>query len=117
MFEHYRQPLIPLNQFVHRIFRGVSVLLALLTFSVVVGTVGYRETEDMTWVDAFYNATLIMSGMGPAKELATDTGKIFASFYSLYSGLFLVAATGLLLMPFFHRMLHHMHRDLSDQKI
>ena len=57
-----------------------------------------------------------MSGMGPATELQTDSGKIFASVYSLYSGLFLVAAAGLLLMPVFHRMLHMMHHEQAEKE-
>ncbi len=67
----------------------------------------------MSWIDAFYNASLIMSGMGPATDLKTNAGKIYASIYSVYSGLFLIAATGILLGPFFHRLIHKFHFEKS----
>ena len=116
MFEHLRQPPIPLSGFFQRIIRNFGLLLVLVAVSLFVGAVGYRETEGMSWIDAFYNASLIMSGMGPATELQTDSGKIFASVYSLYSGLFLVAAAGLLLVPVFHRMLHMMHHEQAEKE-
>ncbi|MES2626752.1 MAG: hypothetical protein V4628_15805 [Pseudomonadota bacterium] len=115
MFEHHRQPVIPFDKFIRRVFRGAGVLLILLFVSLLVGMTGYHKLESMDWVEAFYNAALIMSGMGPANDLNTTAGKIFASIYSIYSGLFLVAATGLLLMPFFHRVLHTFHHEESGR--
>ena len=44
--------------------------------------------------------------------MASDTGgKLFASFYALYSGLVLIAATGILLAPFLHRIVHKFHLE------
>jgi hypothetical protein len=59
----------------------------------------------MKWIDALLNASMTMGGMGPANELHTSSGKMFASCYALYSGLFLIAVTGYLLIPFLHRIL------------
>ncbi|HEY8190558.1 MAG TPA: hypothetical protein VIF12_07720 [Micavibrio sp.] len=109
MFEHHAQPPLPLNRFVHRLLRGLGVILGLVAISLLAGTAGYRMTEGMGWIDAFYNASLILSGMGPVNTLKTDAGKIFASLYALYSGLFLIAAAGVLLAPVFHRVLHKFH--------
>jgi len=39
---------------------------------------GYRGFEGLSWVDAFLNAAMILSGMGPAAELHTTEGKVFA---------------------------------------
>jgi hypothetical protein len=55
---------------------------------------------------------MILGGMGQVDALHTEGGKLFASFYALYSGIFLIACSGLLLAPVLHRILH---RFLSDR--
>jgi len=52
---------------------------------------------------------MILSGMGPIGELKTDGGKIFAGFYALFSGLLIVIASGFVLAPIVHRVLHAFH--------
>jgi hypothetical protein len=52
---------------------------------------------------------MILGGMGPVDEIKSDAGKIFASFYALYSGgLFLIIA-GIMVTPVAHRILHQFH--------
>jgi len=57
---------------------------------------------------------MILTGMGPVSTLTSDAAKLFASCYALYSGIVFVTATGVLLAPFLHRVLHRMHA--SDQE-
>jgi hypothetical protein len=57
---------------------------------------------------------MILGGMGPVDRLETPAGKIFASFYALYSGVVLLASVGVLAAPIFHRFLHHFH--LAEDK-
>jgi predicted MFS family arabinose efflux permease len=47
--------------------------------------------------------------MGPVDQLKTDGGKIFAGIYAIFSGLFVVIATGFVLAPVLHRVLHSFH--------
>ena len=70
---------------------------------------GYHLAEGMDWVDSFVNAAMILSGMGPIGELKSTGGKVFAGCYALYSGLVLVLASGVVLAPVVHRMLHRFH--------
>ena len=42
-------------------------------------------------------------------ELKTTAGKIFAGSYAIFSGLIIVMATGFVLAPIFHRVLHRFH--------
>ena len=70
---------------------------------------GYHLTEGMDWIDSFANASMILSGMGPLEPLKTAGGKVFAGLYALYSGLLLVLASGIVLAPILHRMLHQFH--------
>jgi hypothetical protein len=63
----------------------------------------------MSFTDAFLNAAMILSGMGPAAELKTTPGKLFAGAYAIFSGLIIVIAAGFILAPIFHRVLHKFH--------
>jgi hypothetical protein len=72
---------------------------------------GYAGFEGMSLTDAFLNAAMILSGMGPAAVLQTTGGKLFAGFYAIFSGLLLIIATGFVLAPIFHRVLHKFHLE------
>jgi hypothetical protein len=52
---------------------------------------------------------MILGGMGPVDTLHTTAGKLFASFYALYSGLMLITLTGMMLTPMVHRFMHKFH--------
>jgi hypothetical protein len=69
----------------------------------------------MPWIDAYVNASMILSGMGPVTELKTTAGKLFAGSYALYSGLALILATGVIFAPVVHRLLHKFHLESERQ--
>jgi hypothetical protein len=77
----------------------------------LIGILGYRELEGMAWIDAILNAAMILGGMGPVDPLKTDAGKLFASFYALFSGIVFLVVASLLVAPIFHRLLHHFHLE------
>ena len=81
----------------------------LIGISLLGGMCGYHFFEGLSWIDAFANASMILSGMGPLDAPKTDGGKIFAGCYALYSGLALILAAGLILAPMAHRILHRFH--------
>lgn len=83
----------------------------LVIVSLLMGMVGYRGFEHMAWIDAFLNASMLMSGMGPVGELHSDAGKLFAGFYALYCGLALITAAALILTPIVHRFFHRFHLE------
>ena len=88
---------------------AVGLWLALTVFGLAIGIAGYGGFEGMSLTDSFLNAAMILSGMGPATELKTEAGKVFAGFYAIFSGLIIVIATGFVLAPIFHRVLHSFH--------
>ena len=55
------------------------------------------------------NSVDVYKRQGPVSPLQTTGGKIFASFYALYSGVILLASVGILATPIFHRFLHRFH--------
>jgi hypothetical protein len=95
--------------FAERLARAIGLWLALTAFGLSIGIAGYAHFEGMNLTDAFLNASMILSGMGPAAELKTEAGKVFAGCYAIFSGLIIVIATGFVLAPIFHRVLHKFH--------
>jgi len=87
-----------------------------LAFSLGIGTVGYHVTANLNWVDSFLNASMILTGMGPVDKLETDTSKLFASFYAIFSGVSFLTFCGVLFTPIYHRFMHQFHLDLGDKK-
>jgi len=108
-FEHRRDELILPHRFVGRMLKAIGLWLALAIVGLVIGMTGYVAFEGMSLADAYVNAAMILSGMGPVKELQTTAGKVFAGSYAIFSGLVLVIATGFVLAPIFHRVLHRFH--------
>lgn len=114
MYEHHKQRLASRKVFAQRLVLNGLIGLLLLAFSLGIGILGYHFLEHLSWIDALLNAAMILGGMGPVNSLQTNAGKIFASFYAIYSGVVLLAAVAILTAPIFHRFLHHFH--LADEK-
>ncbi len=114
MYEHHKQPLAKRSVFAKRLAMNGIIGLLLLLFSLAVGMFGYHFLENLSWIDSLLNASMILGGMGPVTPLQTVAGKLFASFYAIYSGVILLASVGILATPIFHRFLHHFH--LAEDK-
>lgn len=114
MFEHHKQPLASQSEFAQRILRFSLFAAGMILFSLGIGILGYHTLESLSWIDSLLNAAMILGGMGPVNPLQTNSGKIFASFYTLYSGIVLLASVGILITPIFHRFLHRFHLELED---
>ena len=111
-YEKKTEPLAPPHVFYKRIGRNLSWVTLVLAIMLVIGTVGYHCATDpyTQWIDAFHNASMILSGMGPViVDHFTEGGKIFSSFYALFSGIVFVGAMGYVLAPGLHRIFHKLH--------
>jgi hypothetical protein len=111
MYEHHATPLLPWPAFRARLARAMIVGLALIAVSLAIGMLGYRYIAGQEWPDAFLNAAMILSGMGPVGDLRTTAAKIFAGIYALYSGLTFISIVGIVIAPIAHRFLHKFHLD------
>lgn len=111
MFEPVTEPLISRQAFANRLFIWFGATFIIFAISLGIGVCGYHYFAGLAWVDAFLNASMILGGMGPVDIVQSNAGKIFSSLYAIYSGFFLVVAGGLLLVPVFHRVLHHFHAE------
>jgi hypothetical protein len=112
-FEHRSHPVASRRKFAHHMLRAIGLWMVLTFAGLGVGMAGYAYFERMSATDAYVNAAMILSGMGPVSELKTSAGKIFAGSYAILSGLIIVIATGFVLAPIFHRVLHRFHVETA----
>ncbi|MCB0652553.1 MAG: hypothetical protein KDC85_14850 [Saprospiraceae bacterium] len=115
MFEHKSKPLLSKKQFHKRVFKYVLYSSFILGMSLGIGMVGYWYYADLNWIDAFYNASMILTGMGPANEMPDNAAKIFSGTYALFSGVAFLSTVAVLFAPIAHRFLHLMHIDDHDK--
>ncbi len=96
IYEPRHVPPIPVTDFAWRLLAHAAVAIGLIAFSLMVGMLGYRQFERMSWVDAFLNTAMLLGGMGPVKtsDMSTE-GKLFAGCYALYAGLAFIAIMGI----------------------
>ena len=85
--------------------------LIFIVIALYAGMLGYHHYEGMSWVDAFANASMILSGMGPLQPLQTVDGKLFAGFYALFSGLAFIVLIALVFSPIIHHFFRKIHLD------
>lgn len=113
MFEHHSQPLLPRIMFLRRLVHMVVMAIGIVSSSLAIGILGYHFFAGLSWIDSLVNASMLLGGMGPVDELHSISGKLFASFYALYSGIVFLVIAGVLFAPVFHRFLHHFHLEIE----
>jgi len=116
MYEHHKQALLPRREFIRRLGRSVAAGLVLLLFSLSIGILGYHFLGGLAWIDAFLDAAMILSGMGPVSPLRDDAVKLFAGCYAIYCGIALIGTTGVILAPVIHSGLHKFHLEWDQEK-
>ncbi len=97
--------------FLRRLSRNIFFGFLIIIISLFIGMLGYRHFENMEWVDAFVNASMILSGMGPVATLATSAGKLFAGFYAIFSGVVFLVVIAIVFAPVVHHFFHRFHID------
>jgi hypothetical protein len=114
-FEHHKQKVVPLDQFLKRVLRYTLFSGALIVFSVMLGSTGYHLIGKLTWTDSFHMSCMILTGMGPVAEMKSAEAKIFSSLFALYSGIAFLSITAVFFAPIVHRFLHILHAE-PDEK-
>ena len=114
MFEHHKQPLLSPGEFLIRQLIYLLVAFFIIAVSLFLGMLGYHLLEKLSWIDSLLNAAMLLGGMGPVNELHTYGGKLFASFYALYSGIIFLVVVGVIFAPLYHRFLHRFHLAMED---
>ena len=111
MYEHKKQNLVPMKTFYKRILKNLVIAVSVMLVCLLIGVTGYHYTSGIPWLDALHNASMILSGMGPVVEIKTVSGKLFSSFYALFSGVVFITNIGIILAPALHRLYHRLHLE------
>lgn len=110
-YEHHRDRLASRGVFLERLLVHAGIGIGLILAALLIGMIGYRATEAMSWLDAFLNASMILGGMGPVEVLQTTAGKMFAGMYALFAGMAFLVIAGIMIAPLAHRLLHRLHLE------
>jgi hypothetical protein len=118
MYEHHREPLLSRKMFILRFVLHCLVAGGVIAGSLGIGVLGYHFLEGLPWIDSLLNASMILGGMGPVDPLASTAGKLFASFYALFSGILFLVIASILMAPIVHRFLHklHLNAEVDEQE-
>lgn len=114
IFEHRTQPLLPRAKFLLRLGRSGLLAALLVSGSLAMGVLGYHHFVGLDWIDSLLEASMILGGMGPINPIQTTSGKLFASFYALYSGIAFLTTAAVLVAPVLHRFLHRFHVEAAE---
>jgi hypothetical protein len=107
--------ILPRKEFLKRVLRYFLFSLLIIAGSLMVGVLGYHYIAGLSWVDSLLNSSMILTGMGPVDKMESESAKLFASFYALFSGIVFLGTAAIFIAPIAHRLLHVLHVE-SDKK-
>lgn len=107
--------ILPPIEFAKRVFKYATFSISLLVFSLGIGIFGYHFIGELKWIDSVYNASMILTGMGPVNEMITDSAKLFASIYAIFSGVIFISTVAIFFAPFAHRLMHLLRIEEIDE--
>lgn len=118
MYERKHEPLLQKQAFVRRLGYNILVAFEALLVSLGLGIIGYHNLCHFSWIDSLLNASMILGGMGPVCPIDDEyiSGKIFASFYAIFSGIGFIGGISILLAPILHRIYHRFHIEDELEK-
>src|SRR4051794_14013605 len=115
-------PMPPRRTFVLRMVRSLSIALGVIGGGLLIGMIGYRSLGGVGWQEAFYYASMILSGEGPPPDPQGLSGHavaelhLFAGIYALFSGVTFITMVGILFAPAFQRFLHRFHLEIAGRE-
>lgn len=74
----------------------ILIVLFIMFIVVTIGTIGYRIFGKIAWIDAFHNGALVFTATSVITPVYTYEGKIFSSFYNLFSAIFVLVILGII---------------------
>lgn len=110
-YEHKSEPIADRAVYFRRVLKHFLWTLLILLISLFIGILGYKITGPMSWIDAVHNSSMILGGMGPVVNITTFGGKLFSSFYALFSGVVFITSIGVLIAPVAHRFYHKLNLE------
>jgi len=74
---------------------NIYFIIGLSIVVLLIGILGFYIYNEADWITAFYDAAATMSAVGAADEPSKPAAKIFAGFYTLFTGLFYIFLVGI----------------------
>jgi magnesium-transporting ATPase (P-type) len=111
-----KRNILPARDFAKRMLIFFAISVSFMIISLLIGVIGYHYFAGLSWIDSFYIASMILTGMGPTSEMTSVSGKLFSSFYALFSGLVFLTTAAIFISPIAHRLLHVLHVEEIDDK-
>jgi len=108
----------PRSHFIRSMLRNASIAVGVIGGGLFIGMAGYHRFGELSWMESFYYASMILSGEGPPPDPASLTVvglahlHLFAGFYALFSGVTFITMVGVLFAPALHRFLHRFHLEI-----
>lgn len=110
-----RRNILPPKEFAKRVVKYALFAFLLLAISLGIGVAGYHYVGKLNWIDSIYNASLILTGMGPVDPMPTNAAKLFASAYAIFSGVIFLSTVAIFFAPFAHRLMHLLRIEEIDE--
>ena len=116
-----RMAMPPYSHFIRNWLRSFAIAFGAIGSGLFIGMTGYHLLGKMKWEDAFYYASMILSGEGPPPDPVAITGvalshlHLFAGIYALFSGVTFITMIGVLFSPALHWFLHRFHLEISEE--
>jgi len=109
MTKHPSSFILPRHIFLKRLFRNILFGWIIILTSLFIGMLGYHYLENLSWINSFENAAMILSGMGPVDGMQTYNGKLFAGCYALFSGILFLVVVATVFAPAIHWSFRKFH--------
>lgn len=77
--------------------QDIIFIIGFILFSLALGLIIYRLLAGFTWIDSYYNTTMVLSGAGPVDILPNNWAKFFAGTYAMYGGIFFLVVVTLII--------------------
>ena len=113
MYTQHAPP--PISHLVRLLARRSVIAASIVLPALAIGISGYHGYEGLSLIDSLLNASMILSGMGQVTTPVTVGGKLFASFYALFSGIVFLTVAALVFGPIAHRTLHRFHFEMGKE--
>lgn len=106
------------KHFIGQLQKADGITVGIVVFSLLLGMLGYCYFFNLSWADVLYNASMILTGMGPVAEPPTTAAKLFGSFYALYSGVAFLTSISVMMTPIYpiyQRYIHKVHLNIYEE--
>lgn len=110
MYESRHQSVLSPRKFFWRVLRHSGGAVFLLLISLAIGMAGYHRLEQLSFIDSFLNATMLLGAWVQCRTCKPPQANYSREFMPSTPDFFIVGMA-VILTPFLHRALHRFYKD------